>query len=418
MGVNELRLPEASTRRPAEPTPTRPLVFLFIGCAEEVLSSFERIVREIDAADRIEPIAVSVYPTPEYLAAFLEENRRDIACVTIDLQDPEEGTGLIELAAKAAPDALVLATDARSRAEWVLPALRAGAQDVIGPPYDLHRLVKALDERDRRCPKAGGKVAFFLPARGGAGASTAAIHFAASVSNELSRRGEAPDEVSPALLLDLDFQSDSVAFWLGKQPAYSLIDALKGASASRPYWRKVTTAWNRVDLLSPPPPDYCISKEMLEALPHVIEAARRVYPWVVVDLPPTLFASSRELLPYADLLFLVCTPDARALYLTRRRIARLRSLGVGDDVLRVTLNRAGAKRAIEAATAEKAIGAPVQFSIDNDYGEINSAYADRRLAEAASGPGRQFQSMARAAMGIEEQLAEQASGWRRLMGIA
>lgn len=410
-----------SFERPSEQAATtdsgRPAVFLFVACSEDVLSGFEQAVRSLEAVDRVEPIAVSVYPSPDYLEAFLKENREDIACITIDLDDPEEAIDLIELAAKAAPDALVLATDGGRRAESLLPALRAGARDVLAPPYDLTEAVKTLCRRDRQLSDSVGQMACFLPAQGGAGASTAAIHFAASISKELSSDQNAPDAViSPVLLVDLDFHSDSAAFWLNKRPGYSLIDALEGAAPSSLYWSKITTAWNGVDLLSPPPPDRYVSEEMLESLPQVIDAARHAYPWVVVDLPPTLFATSRKLLPNVDLIFLVCTPEARALYLARRRITDLRGLGVPDEAVRVTLNRAGAKRAIEAATAEKSIGASVQFSIDNDYLEICSAYSDRRLATPTSGPGRQFRAMARAALGLEER-QEKASGWRRLVGF-
>jgi pilus assembly protein CpaE len=263
-----------------------------------------------------------------------------------------------------------------------------------------------------------GRTAFFLPAQGGNGASTAAIHFAASIAAEL-RDEKAPNavSVSPVLLLDLDFHSDSAAFWLNKRPAYTLTDALDSATPAASYWRKITTRWNGVDLLAPPPPDSYVSEELLAALPNVLLAAASAYSWVVVDLPPTLFSSSRRLLPRGELVFLVCTPEARSLYLARRRLSDLKALGVRDSSVRVTLNRAGAKRAIEAATAEKSIGVKVSFSIDNDYLEISSAYSDRRLASPSSAPGKQFRNMARVALGVCEAASEKSSGWRRLVGI-
>lgn len=397
---------------------SRPRVFLFVACPQGVYGQFESAVRELGAVDRVEPIAVSTYPSAEYLEAFLDENRHDISCIAIDLKEPKEAIDLIEIAARVAPNALLLATDDGSRAESILPALRAGAKDAIGPPYAMQDVVRRVFSRSG--PQAGGetgRLVCFLPAQGGSGASTSALHFAASLAAEI--RPESPENrpTSPVLLIDLDFYSDSTAFWLNKRPAYSLIDALEGAAASSLYWRKVTTAWNGIDLLSPPPPDRYVSEELLASLPGVIAAARRTYPWVVVDLPPTLFASTRELLPKADLLYLVCTPDARALYLARRRISDLRGLGISDDALRVTLNRAGAKRAIEAATAEKSIGAAVHFSIDNDYLEICSAYSERRLAAPTSAPGRQFKAMARVALGLAQPGTEKASGWRRLVGF-
>jgi Flp pilus assembly CpaE family ATPase len=415
--ATELPQSEIEPWRNASDSSKRRPVFLFVGCPEGVLSSFEKEVHERAAAGSVEPIAVSGYPSPEYLRAFLEENREDVSCVTIGLHDPAQAGELLGMAAEITPNALILGADDGSQSEFLLPALRAGARDVIAPPYDMKAAGELIDRPERQEPDGLGKLACFLPSQGGAGASTAAIHFAASISTELSAKGEHEGPTSPVLLLDLDFHSDSTAFWLNRRPAYTLTDALEGAVASPAYWRKITAAWNGIDLLAPPPPDRYVSEKLLEALPTVVESARKVYPWVVADLPPTLFASSRNLLPNANFVFLVCTPEARALYLARRRLSDLRHLSVHPEALRITLNRAGAKRSIEAATAEKAIGVEVNFSVDNDYLEISSAYSDRRLASPSSAPGRQFKSMARVAMGLQEQMAEKASGWRRLVGL-
>ncbi|MEZ5394892.1 MAG: hypothetical protein R2724_18985 [Bryobacterales bacterium] len=330
-----------------------PPVFVFIACPDAVLARFERLVEEEGrAGSTIEPIALHSYPSCEYLEAFLDENCDDIACVTIDLQDPIRANALLGIAARVTPNALLLATSETPRAEALLPALRAGASDVLSPPYDLTAAAQLLGGEGRNDGGGGGKIAAFLPAQGGNGASTAAIHFAAALAAELRQEG-GQTATSPVLLLDLDFHSDSAAFWLNKRPAYTLLDALEGASASPAYWRKITTSWNGLDLLAPPPPDTHISEGLLAGLRRVIEAAASTYAWVVLDLPPTLFASSRALLPQADLVFLVCTPEARSLFLARRRLADLAALEIGADKLRVTLNRAGAKRAIEAATAER-----------------------------------------------------------------
>lgn len=402
----------------AEKRRAHPSVFVFIACPEAVLASFQQMVSDAGALDTIEPIALPVYPSSEYFEAFLDENHDDIACVTIDLQDPDQANDLLEIAARVTPNALRLATDDGPRAESLLPALRAGASDVLSPPYDMRTAAQALGEERRQSGGGGkGRVAAFLPAQGGNGASTAAIHFAAALAAELEQEdGRTP--TSPVLLLDLDFHSDSAAFWLNKRPAYTLVDALEGASPSPSYWRKITTAWNGLDLLAPPAPEAHISGGLLAGLPRVIAAAASTYPWVVLDLPPTLFASSRSLLPLADLVFLVCTPEARSLFLARRRLTDLKSLEIGADKVRVTLNRAGAKRAIEAATVEKAIGSPVSFSIDNDYIEISSAYSDRRLASPSSQPARQFRSMARVSLGLQETGDVRSSAWRRLVGLA
>jgi Flp pilus assembly CpaE family ATPase len=415
-----MRATQSQFRKASQPEATgdRPhrSVYLFVACPNEVLANFEKCVTALGLTAEVEPIAVSTYPSAEYLTAFLEDNKEDVSCVTIDLSDPDRAGELIEIAARIAPKALVLATDDGSRADSLLPALRAGAKDVIAPPYNMEPAVATLQRATRPDARRGGKLACFLPSQGGSGASTTAIHFAASVAAEL---GPPDDEGkrSSVLLLDLDFHSDSAAFWLNKRPAYTLIDALAGAVGSPAFWRKITTHWNGIDLLAPPPPDQYVSEDLLESLPAVLTAACENYAWVVADLPPTLFSCSRRMLPDADLVFLVCTPEARALYLARRRLIDLKSLGVEPDVLRITLNRAGAKRSIEAATAEKSIGAQVSFSIDNDYVEISSAYSDRRLASPNSAPGRQFKSMARVALGLQEQMSEKSSGWRRLVGF-
>ena len=388
-------------------------VFVFIACPDEILTSFAKQVNELGASGRVESIAVAVYPSPEYFQAFLEENRKDVCCVTIDLREPNLAKELIGIAARSVPDAVVLATG-DSQGDEALPAVRAGAKEILAPPFDMRAAIRATST-----PKTPGKgkIACFLPSQGGSGASTVAIHFAASIAAELETPATEGPKTSSVLLLDLDFHSDSAAFWLNKRPAYTLLDALEGAAPSSTYWRKITTAWNGVDLLAPPPPDSYISEEKLAALPKALAAASATYPWVIVDLPPALFASSRRLLPQTDLVFLVCTPEARSLYLARRRLTELKALGVPQDGLRITLNRAGAKRSIEAATAEMSIGTQLSVLIDNDYLEISSAYSDRRLASPKSAPGRQFAAMARVALGMQDHMPEKASGWRRLVGL-
>ena len=396
---------------------SRARVFLFIACQQEVLHGFEASVSRVGAIEDVEPVAVGSYPTTEYLEAFLTEHKADISCVTIDLSSPDEAMELISIAARLTPDALVLAADDGKGEESLLPALRAGANDVIAPPFDLDRLTKTALDRSSGGHRGAGQVACFLPAQGGSGASTTAIHFAASLATELGPDAQPDEGVSPVLLLDLDFHSDSAAFWLGRRPAYSLIDALEGSAASALYWKRLTTTWNGVDLLSPPPPDCYLTDKLLEKLAIVLSAAQKVYPWVVVDLPPTLFSSTRQLLPLADLVFLVCTPEARALYLAKRRISDLQAIGIADDALRVVLNRAGAKRAIEAETAEQSIGEAVTYSIENDYAEISSAYSDRRLASPDSAPGRRYRAMARVSMGLDTLAEVKVSGWRKLVGL-
>ena len=84
-------------------------------------------------------------------------------------------------------------------------------------------------------------------------------------------------------------------------------------------------------------------------------------------------ASPEEAIAAADLIYLVCTPEITSLHLAKRKIDRIRSLGIATSKLRLLLNRSGSNRGLGAEQIEKITGVPVQWALDNDYRAVTEA---------------------------------------------
>jgi Flp pilus assembly CpaE family ATPase len=77
--------------------------------------------------------------------------------------------------------------------------------------------------------------------------------------------------------------------------------------------------------------------------------------------------------------------------------------GVGQDRLKLILNRVPKSPELTVGELEKMLGLPVYRSIPNDYPTLYEAYSSGALAPANSKLGRNFSDLARSVAGIEAQ---------------
>ncbi|MGH9672536.1 MAG: AAA family ATPase, partial [Bryobacteraceae bacterium] len=156
-----------------------------------------------------------------YIRLLQDLERHPEAGLILDLAGDTEGAlKVLERARQAAPDLYVIASNYHADGETVIAAVRSGANDFLVQP------LKRLEFRDamarlERAPKrtvAGtsklGRVYTFLGAKGGAGATTFAVNFAAV----LAERG------GSTVLLDLDWSANECAMQTGLTPQYTLLE--------------------------------------------------------------------------------------------------------------------------------------------------------------------------------------------------
>ena len=185
-----------------------------------IISPDEGLARELVEAIRSvspggEPIVLSKYPTPGDLRNLLRSSEASFTAVIVDLGIPEQGLELVRAVSEGFPDIPAMAADVASKAESILGAMRAGAAEYLIPPFDTQLLRDTLQRRARkqRASRPKGKLVCFMPAQGGNGASTLALHAANAISRESDGK---------VLLIDFDFHSGTVAFRLRLKPSVSI----------------------------------------------------------------------------------------------------------------------------------------------------------------------------------------------------
>ena len=363
------------------------------------------LCRGLAAADVCaQPTALSYYPEIGELRTLIDAGPDPVAVVLVDLAGQSRALDLIRHLRESHPTAVTLAVDrAPSRASFN-GATEAGAWGYLAPPFDIGPLAEhfQLRDRDKQAPPAAaedatgtsaeaeaepdqGKLISFMPVQGGNGASTIALHVAQAIAR---------DPETKVLLLDFDFHSGTVAFRLRLRPQHTLEDLLKRNHLQDENWSRLTAVSNGFHVLVAPPSNSTVSSEMLGRIPAALESARRTYAYIIADLPDPLFSSSRAILKMSDRVYLVCTPEITSLHLARRKAQQLREAGVPNDRLGLLVNRVGAWGSFQPSEVQRVVGAPVVWTLDNDYASLHDATLAGGLLAESSSLSKQFDEFA------------------------
>lgn len=363
------------------------------------------------------------YPTAAQLRTLVGTSEVPVVAVIIGLTETARATRLIEDFAKTHPDVLLVAADTTTDADKILAAMRAGASEFLAPPFDLQHLVSRFQQQSKggAAARRAGQLLCFMPAQGGNGASTVALHVADAIRRELERQskqnGHPPHK---PLLVDFDFHAGTVAFRLRLKPEYTLADAAAKTEVIDELWEKLASNWKGMDVLPAPPSGVDLDPETIEQLSSLFTSATQVYPYVLVDLPTALYSSCRDLLTSSDAVYLVSTPEVMSLHLAKRRVGELLDLGLPAESIRLVLNRVGGKKSLKQGDVEELVGVPVSAAIDNDYNAFTDAYMKGALVRPESPLGRQLGALARQIMGLPPETTEKPPArnrWRNLLSF-
>ena len=374
-----------------------------------IVSPDERLSRDLLEALRqaqVEPnpTILSDYPSRGELRNLILTREDSIAAVIVDVGDPDRSLELIREVRESFPRAVPIAADITPRADSILAAMRAGAAEYLSPPFSPDQLRQVFRERAKResAKKPKGRVLCFMPAQGGNGASTVALHVADAVSREIEKK---------VLLIDFDFHSGTVAFRLRLKPDFTFADAVSRTEIIDELWPRIVCRWNGLDVLASPSSSNEVPADRLTQLGDVFESASHVYSCVVIDLPDVLFTSCQEVLELADVVYLVSTAEVMSLHLARRRINQLMQLNIPIEQIKLVVNRVGSKRGLETSDISKVVGVPVEWTISNDYGIVNEAYLKGGLVPKNSTVGKELSDFACHIMGIQAK-KQQGKRWK------
>jgi pilus assembly protein CpaE len=345
------------------------------------------------------------YPLEQTLDIRFRQLKPDVLLVDV-ATNLDAACEIIRFAAACRPVVHAVGLHTSNDSEAILKTLRQGATEFLCAPFEPAMQREAISRIRRLLQPEGtqrleaGKILVFSSAKPGAGASTLATQCAFAVRKLAGKR---------VLLADFDLQGGSIGFLLKVNHPYSLVDALQHADRMDPaLWSSLTVDHGGVDVLPVPgaPQAEVIDSQRLH---DVLEYARLLYDYVVLDLPAIFHRASLMAVSESDRAFLVTTPELPSLHLTRKAIVMLERLGISKDRFHVVVNRVGKRDGITGSDMEKIFNCQVHATLPNDYFSLHRVVT---LGQALSGDSE----LGKAVEGLAGKLAGSGVSEKRRAG--
>lgn len=313
------------------------------------------------------------YPSAAKLESQLRQARPEVLLIDVS-SNLAQAAALIEVAAATAPPVPVIALDTGSQSPSLLECMRAGATEFLYAPFTaplqrqaMLRIAKLLPAQAENQARRA-KLVVFTSTKPGSGASTLAAHTAFALHEVTGQR---------ILLVDFALWSGTMRLLFKLPECPSLADVLRAVDAGNlgpnpDTWGPLVQRKSGVDLL-PAPAAPSTENPDPSKLRKILECARPVYDWVLVDLPTVFDRLSLLMLPESDHGFLVSTPELPSLHLTRKAVSLLGQMGLSLGQFYVIVNRASRADEVTLEAMAKVFQAPIYASFPNDYLSLHQA---------------------------------------------
>ncbi|PID97450.1 MAG: hypothetical protein CSA83_02585, partial [Actinomycetales bacterium] len=248
-------------------------------------------------------------------------------------------------------------------AELGLPAMRAGARDILSPLASPHEYASAIDRAIQSAVVAAnsaktpaGRVITVASPKGGVGKTTVSTNIAT---------GLAIAEPESTVIVDLDVQFGDVASGLNLTPEYTLPHAARAAAEGDALALKTYLARHETGLYvvagsdSPAESDTVTPESATALISMLVESFR----YVVVDTAPGLTDHTLAALDMANDLVLVTSLDVPGVRGMRMELDTLNQLGLLLDSRSIVINFNEPSRGLSISDVEATIGAKVDFVI-------------------------------------------------------
>jgi len=309
-------------------------------------------------------------------------NQLKPAIVILDLGNPPDpGLAVVERLLVASPQSAIFVSADGQRAETILRAVRAGAQEFLVRPVSKKDLTGAIQRIARQRalavagPAARGKLITMFGCKGGRGTTVIALNLAVAL---------AKGSGAPVVAVDLDLPAGDLSLLLSLKPSYTIYDAVANMDRVDALFLK--------SLLCDHP-----SGVSLLAAPHRIEEGDRIlslqisqllsllkasFPYVVVDTSPTYDERIFAALDAADELLLVTAPDFSSLYHTQRCLDLFDRLAYSPEKIKILLNRCPSPHGKATKMAEDVLKRAVLWEFPEDEAVMASLLAGEPLVRA------------------------------------
>lgn len=267
--------------------------------------------------------------------------------------DPQESLAITSWAVQRFGSPVVLISDDVTLG---LPAMRAGAKDMISPSSEIDAIQEAI-ARNRRVQgnaqqSRRGRVVTVASPKGGVGKTTVTTNVAIGLATTTQQ---------PTVLVDLDLHFGDVASALNLNPDYTLPDTARAALAGdplalKPYLtRHETGLWVVAGADDPVAADGVTAAEITS----LISTLALDFAFVVIDTAPGLSEATLAALDQTSDLILVTGLDVPGVRGLRKEIETLNELSMLMESRQIVLNFADPSRGLSVADVEATIKAKV-----------------------------------------------------------
>ncbi len=337
------------------------LTALLIAPDRGLAAQFQRSVGETRAFQILAEL--KTYPNQQTLDIRLRQLKPDVVLIDV-ATDLDQAAELVAFVASFRPITQVVGLHNSNASEAIVRTLRCGASEFLHGPFDNQVQQEAIARiRRLRQPEVTsrpelGHVLVFASAKPGSGASTLATQTAFAIRRATGER---------VLLADLDSTGGTVGFYLKLHHEASIQDAFERSDVMDPTaWAPLVAHCDGIDVLLAPEAPADVATEP-NRLHDVLEFARMLYGWVVLDAPAIPHRTTLLTVSEADQAFVVSTSELASLHLTRRAVTVLEQLGFTRERYRVLINRANKRDGIGSGDMEKIFSCPVFQMFPNDY---------------------------------------------------
>jgi pilus assembly protein CpaE len=330
------------------------------------------------------------YPLHQTLDIRTRQLKPDV--ILLDLAtDLTAAVEVIRWVAAFNPPVHVVGLYTHNDSQVILQTLRAGASEFLYSPFELATQREAVARLRRLVlpePAAQaeeGHVIAFASTKPGSGASTIATQTAFSLERITGKR---------VLLADCDLTGGTIGFYLKLSHNYSLVDALQHAEHLDPaLWNSLTVNYGGVDVLPAPAAPYADAVDPAR-MRMLLQQARLIYDWVVVDLPTVFNQISLMAISECERAFLISTAELPSLHLTRKALNMLEHLGFPKDRFHVIVNRVSRRDSMGSEHIEGLFGCKVHASLPNDYFSLHRVVTLGQPLGAEGDLGKSIESLA------------------------
>lgn len=263
---------------------------------------------------------------------------------------------------------LLVALSSKSNPDRILSAMRAGYVEYLGSPLNGDAFSESVMRLRRRWTLGRnarpGRVLAFLGVRGGAGATTLAVHLSTFLAQLCGKR---------VLVVDSHRQLGHVGLYLGlPRVEYHLYDLVRniGRIDEDLLSGFVVRDVNGVDVLPGPDGLFGPTDVPVDGIQQTIRYLRGTYEYVVIDCCQGVGGANEAVIAECDQIYLVATPDVPALHDLSRYVDRLLQYNFPAGKINVLINRYRSRGEVGLKEISEAVQLPVALTIPNSSEEL------------------------------------------------